>query len=523
IAVLKVGGRMVYSTCSMNPIENEAVVAEVLRRCGGAVELLDVSTELLHLSRRPGLKTWKVRDKGLWLTSYKYVPRYRRNAIVPGMFPSGSRDELETTTPCGLQEHVGPTGSEHEKETASILEEKNQNGVNDGSENGVGQSKKIVIPIDAPQEVSSLRLERCMRIVPHDQNSGAFFVAVLKKLSDLPAVSDSTTNPNECSTDGEKVLPKELSEDIIEDSTLELEINLSEDDTNQTDSRISKATSDVNLLDEDLEESALELDSGDVCEEHNELEDTKEDGDVETGFDTAKGNQRSQAQGKWRGVDPVIFFKDESAINSIKTFYGIDQSFPLEDHLVARNTDAQRVKRIYYISKSVQDTIKLNFQAGQQLKITSVGLKTFERQSSKEGTDSYCAYRISSEGLPLLLPYVTKQILRVPLADFKHLLQYKTIKFADFVDPEFREKVTELLLGCCVIVLNKGDQATPENTKVDASTVAIGCWKGKTNVSVMVAPTDCQELLGRLSVHFENKKDSSDQENMQLELDLKGP
>lgn len=65
-------------------------------------------------------------------------------------------------------------------------------------------------------------------------------------------------------------------------------------------------------------------------------------------------------------------------------------------------------------------------------------------------------FRISSEGLPLLLPHLTKQVISAKQVDFKHLLQYKTIKFADFVDAEFSEKASKLLLGCCVVVMNKG-------------------------------------------------------------------
>nr|DAD41060.1 TPA_asm: hypothetical protein HUJ06_015383 [Nelumbo nucifera] len=508
LALLKVGGRMVYSTCSMNPVENEAVVAEVLRRCGGSVELLDVSSELPQLVHRPGLKKWKVRDKGIWLASYKDVPKYRRDGIMSSMFPSGRSFKEEKTVSDGPHEGIAPSDNTHETGNPNSSANGHQTDNNIESKQEIGQLESFLNQSDvSDEEMSSFPLERCMRIVPHDQNTGAFFIAVLRKLSSLPATLGNHTYQHGQLTSENLDLPKQLPDEIIKD-TNGLAINPSEDGA---DNQYSETTSDVDLRDKPEGDSGP--DSLGICEEGNEPEETQKDGSGETDHVREKqGKGRLQIQGKWRGVDPVVFFKDEATISSIKEFYGIRESFPLNGHLVTRNSDTHHVKRIYYVSESVHDVLKLNFHVGQQLKITSVGLKTFERQTSKEGTSSACAFRISSEGLPLLLPYITKQILCASLVDFKHLLQYRSIKFADFVDAEFGKKASNLMLGCCVIVLNKGDQISSDPIQVDASTLAIGCWKGRTSVSVMVSAIDCQELLQRLSVHFGGKEDSLMQE-----------
>jgi len=60
ISMLKIGGLLVYSTCSLNPVENEAVVAQLLRSYKGAVELVDAAATLPLLKRRPGISSWKV-------------------------------------------------------------------------------------------------------------------------------------------------------------------------------------------------------------------------------------------------------------------------------------------------------------------------------------------------------------------------------------------------------------------------------------------------------------------------------
>ncbi|ONM55643.1 S-adenosyl-L-methionine-dependent methyltransferase superfamily protein [Zea mays] len=517
MSLLKVGGRMVYSTCSMNPVENEGVVAEILRRCGDSVELLDVSNELPELARRPGLSTWKVRDRGSWFGVHEDVPRYRKHVISASMFPSGkgSKDSgtgsssVEVNTDVADADMKDSTDmGEGEQETTVTIDDSN-NGDNLKTEEGTkvdcesgevttSSSYKKLNSTSIRTEHSDYPLHRCMRIVPHDQNSGAFFIAVLHKLSPL--------NENQV-VDGVRI-----DQNISKDKTEKLEKDLVS----------HKASSEENTVHQQVIDNANVLDGEQNRDRDNKSSEDKSSEDSKVNVnEAAKGQagtrdrRRQQNQGRWRGVDPVIFFKDEVTVKSIVSFYGITDSFPLEGHLVTRNPDTSHVKRIYYVSKSVQDVLELNIKIGERLKITSLGLKIFERQSSKEG--SPCTFRLSSEGLPLLLPYITKQILYASAIDFQHLLQYRTIKFPDFVDAKFGEEASALLPGCCVVVLREGHQDIG-SIATDPSAIAIVCWKGKTNLCVMVSPLDGKELLERISLRHGLKIPKGDKEKPSQEI-----
>ncbi|EFH45197.1 predicted protein, partial [Arabidopsis lyrata subsp. lyrata] len=444
LSLLKVGGRMIYSTCSMNPIEDEAVVAEILRRCGCSVELVDVSDKLPELIRRPGLTKWKVHDRGGWYRSYKDVPKSQRDGVLRSMFPSGKSDKDSTG------------GGNSYEEMAYISSE------------------------ESAVEVCDLPLERCMRILPHDQNTGGFFIAVLHKVSPLPFQEKLNHRRN----------------------------SFTRNNINSSEKSSYEAVSDtvVTKPEEGAEEIVLEATVSENGFKPPEKESTCDEGIVELAqkLDDMGGKREVPSmQGKWKGLYPVVFLRDETVIDGIKTFYGIkDETFPLYGHLVTRNSDISshgNVKRIYYVSKAVKDVLELNFAVGKPLKISSVGLKMFEKQSAKECEANCCSFRITSEGLPVILPHMTKQILYATMADFKNLLQHKSIKFLDFIHPQIGEKAAKLALGSCVMVLVDDTQLGSEPVKLKTSTIAIGCWKGKASLTVMVTTVDCHQLIERLS------------------------
>lgn len=59
VALCRPGGRIVYSTCTFAPEENELVVDRLLERCGGMLELLHARVEGLAVD--PGLDRWQGR------------------------------------------------------------------------------------------------------------------------------------------------------------------------------------------------------------------------------------------------------------------------------------------------------------------------------------------------------------------------------------------------------------------------------------------------------------------------------
>jgi hypothetical protein len=62
----------------------------------------------------------------------------------------------------------------------------------------------------------------------------------------------------------------------------------------------------------------------------------------------------------------------------------------------------------------------------ESIKVTAAGLKMFERQDTKDNLLT-CFYRIAQEGMPYLMPYVTKQRFQPTVDELLHILRDRVV------------------------------------------------------------------------------------------------
>lgn len=163
LQLLQAGGKLVYSTCSLNPIENEAVIAQALRKWGDDIKLVDCSHELPGLIRSRGLSQWNVVDR------------------------NGEKKNNDDETK--VDSWFPPSEEERQK----------------------------------------FNLDRCVRVYPHQQNTGGFFIAVIEKKEqavekeineDLKVIASGVEN---ISTKKTEESTKEISESKKEKVSLPLD------------------------------------------------------------------------------------------------------------------------------------------------------------------------------------------------------------------------------------------------------------------------------------------------------------
>ena len=166
LRLVKVGGVVCYSTCSLNPVEDEAVVGAVLRRVRSmmgpdqdeeieaqhpTVEIVEWPNDALPgLIRRNGVSHWFVAD---------YCDDTTRKNDNDTNDDNGELDEDDDADPLTLRWY---------------------NNYKEAKNAGMSNAEPTLWPPTA-EEARKFHLDRCNRLWPQDQDTGGFFVALLRK------------------------------------------------------------------------------------------------------------------------------------------------------------------------------------------------------------------------------------------------------------------------------------------------------------------------------------------------------
>jgi len=459
IQLLQVGGYMCYSTCSFNPSENEAVVAELLRRGNGKLELVPCRELLKNFKTRPGWSSWKVfcetKSRRKMKDEYKKTNRtmqqrkqqYQEERKHPEQAeePNGPDSAAQAAVGAdGTVEHGQVTGNEEPASAgddctdgngsisaatpdAAIPEVKDANGpdglpLSDGSmavrseqnaENaeliadnertflrkfqpesmdedtlietvklaGMQHFKSLEDVPDAlrsrlrrtcfpptREEADRLHLDRCIRCLPHDNDTGGFFIALLKKTA--PISARDRRNVQE-SAEKQRQEPPSKEKEAQKGATTNNDIITAEPEPKRA--KLRQESEGVNSVDGDVD---IEDKEGDCDDEDIEVD---LDGIDEDNRPVIGRQGRSKAGKDGRNPDDFVPV-DAKLLDPLVKYYGLASSPTFRKDLYMTRAGGDS-KIIYYIAKPVKELIDLGLQ--ERVTCVNSGLKGFVRNNKE--------------------------------------------------------------------------------------------------------------------------------------------
>ncbi|XP_075442058.1 RNA cytosine C(5)-methyltransferase NSUN2 isoform X2 [Ascaphus truei] len=404
------GGRMVYSTCSLNPVEDEAVIASLLEKSEGSLELADVSSELPGLKWMPGITQWKIMTKdGQWFEKWEDVPQSRHTQIRPTMFPPKDEEKLK-----------------------------------------------------------AMNLNRCLRILPHHQNTGGFFVAVLIKKAPMPW---NRRQP--------KLLRK--SPAVVSDVKVATDVVVSVE-------AIKEA------IQEPADEPAVKTENGGAKSCTNVENDSSKK-------DSVCGPPPFKKM-KLFGFkeDPFVFLSEDDPIFSpIQKFYALDPSFP-KMNLLTRTQEGKK-RQLYMVSKELRNVLLHN---SEKMKVINTGIKVLCRNN--DGEQYGCAFRLAQEGIYTLYPFINARIVTVSVEDVKVLLTQENPFLSKFSN-ETQKQTKNLDMGSIVLKY----EPDPEKPATLQCPIILCGWRGKTSIRSFVPKNERLHYLRMMGMEvFKEKKENPD-------------
>ncbi|KAG6917778.1 hypothetical protein DXG01_001183 [Tephrocybe rancida] len=409
--LLKPDGRIVYSTCSLNPVENEAVLAAALKS-NPEFYLVDVSDKLPALKRRPGLTAWR---------------------------PSVDRT-------------INTNYATYEEFLASRDAKDNPN-------------TKLTEGHWPPADVERYNLPRSLRIYPHLQDTGGFFVAVLERST--PA--ESVARKRELSASAEEV--QETKKPRLEQETEETE----------------PTTPAIEV--DDVKEDVF---SEDAAEKDASASTKSDEGEISTNAGATVQEQRKAK--KLKNIDggggggvfkehPYTFLPPTDAIllNCIERL-SLTSAFPSSNVLV-RNPTGDAVRSLYLANDLVKSVVEHNNYT--RIRLSAAGTKVFSKQEGGKASASAGAepqFRVLGEGLPVILPFVDPEtIITADLPTLKVLVQSYYPLVNSFVEP-FKSIADARPVGSHVVRFPPGEL----DGAVLTHEIVLPIWKSNVSLTLMM-------------------------------------